>query len=745
MRKLLWFTIGFGAATFLAASIYGGWILLMAAIVLLLSGVLFALRNKFPWLKRASLIALGFAVGLCWFGLYDTIFVTVPRVADGQIGTVQIEASDYSRETDYGISVEGYVQLAGRSYKVKAFLNDRMQIQPGDQIAGTFRLRLTTQNDFSNYSAEGIFLLAYPVLDATVTQAQSVSWRYYPVIWRQQLLERIHQLFPDRVGGFVAALLLGDRTGIDYEMNTAFRVSGISHVIAVSGMHVSILFGMIFVLTAKKRLLTCIIGIPVLFLFSAVAGFTPSITRACIMQSLMLLSMAVNREYDPPTALACSALLMLLWNPMTILSASFQLSVSCMIGIFAFSGRIHGWLRRIWKCQDRKGIIKGFLEAIAMHMAAALSATVTTAPLVAYYFGNVSLVGVLTNVCTLWLISLIFYGSILCLLVSAVSMGIAGILTWLLAFPVEFVLRVTGLFAKLPMAAVYTVDPYVTAWLVGAYALFIVFLFQKKKRPILLGSCVIVTLLLAQLLSWIEPLQDDFRMTVLNVGQGQSILLQSDGKNYLVDCGGDDGEMAADVTSETLLSQGITRLDGIIVTHYDDDHTGGIGPLLTRIETDMLILPLMEDEKGVGQSLMSQTDGAVQFVDQDMLITFGSTSMTLIAPFSYKMGNESSLCVLFQTENCDILVTGDRGELGELMLLHERTLPDIEILVAGHHGSAYSTGEKLLAATKPEIVVISAGLDNRYGHPSEKTLQRLAAIGCAVYRTDLDGTITLRG
>lgn len=745
MRKLLWFSIGFAAATFLAASIYGGWILLGAAIVLLFAGVMLALRNQFPWLKRAALITLGFAVGLCWFGLYDTMFVTVPREADGQIGTVQIEAADYSRETDYGSSVEGYVQLAGRSYKVKAFLNVNVQISPGDQITGMFRFRLTTQNDFSNYSAEGIFLLAYPVLDAEVVEAQSVSWRYYPIIWRQQLLQRIRQLFPDRVGGFVAALLLGDREGIDYEMNTAFQVSGISHVIAVSGMHVSILFAMVFVLTAKKRLLTCIIGIPVLFLFSAIAGFTPSITRACIMQSLMLLSMAVNREYDPPTSLACSVLLMLLWNPMTVLSASFQLSVSCMIGIFAFSGRIHGWLRRVWKYRDRKGITKGVLEAVAMHMAAALSATVTTAPLVACYFGNVSLVGVLTNVCTLWLISLIFYGSILCLLVSVVSMGFAGVLSWLLSFPVAFVLWTAGVFSKLPMAAVYTVDPYVTVWLVGAYALFIVFLFQKKKLPILLGGCVIITLLLTQLLSWIEPLQDDFRMTVLDVGQGQSILLQSDGKHYLVDCGGDDGEMAANVVAETLISQGITRLDGIIVTHYDADHTGGIGPLLTRIKTDMLILPLVEDENGVAESLAAKTDGAVQFVDQDLLFAFGSSSMTVIAPFSHKTGNESSLCVLFQTENCDILITGDRGELGELMLLHERTLPDVEILVAGHHGSAHSTGEALLVATRPEIVVISAGLDNRYGHPSEKTLQRLAQSGCTVYRTDLDGTITFRG
>ena len=127
-----------------------------------------------------------------------------------------------------------------------------------------------------------------------------------------------------------------------------------------------------------------------------------------------------------------------------------------------------------------------------------------------------------------------------------------------------------------------------------------------------------------------------------------------------------------------------------------------------------------------------------------MAYTFGSTEMTVIGPFSYNKGNESSLCVLFRHEKCDILITGDRGALGELMLLREHDLPQLDLLIAGHHGSSGSTGEALLAATKPENAIISVGEDNRYGHPSDQVLKRLAAVGCTVFRTDLHGTVIFR-
>lgn len=749
MRKLVLFTIGFAAASFASSILYGDWILLGAMLALLLAGLIAIFRRKSLKWRSAFTIVLGLSAGLSWFFLYDNLFVLVPRIADGQTISVTIEASDYSYKTDYGSALEGTVTLNDEQYRVKAYLQTTEEAAPGDTVTGVFRFRLTTDGgaeDPTSHRTEGIFLLAYPVGSAVLQKSEEVAWRHCPAIWRQQLLKRIYEVFPEKTAGFAAALLLGDRSGISYETDTAFQISGISHIIAVSGLHVSILFGLVYTLLARRRVLSCLIGIPVLFLFAAVAGFTPSITRACIMQSLMLIAMLLDREYDPPTSLAFAVLVLLTVNPMTILSVSFQLSVGCILGIFLFSERIRLWMMKPLEKSGRKSkFVTKLRHGIVASASVSLSASVVTTPLVAYYFGCVSLVGVATNVLIIWVISFIFYGIILCLIVSALSAWFAGILAWVVSVPIAFVLMTAKLMANLPMAAVYTSNAYTTVWLCGAYVMSIIFLMQKNRRPRLLLTCIAFTLLLSQVFAWFEPLQDDFRVTMLDVGQGQSILLQSDGKTFLVDCGGDDDEASADITAEALLSQGISRLDGIIVTHYDADHAGGVAHLLTRIRADRLILPYTDDEEGVAETLISKAQGAVEYVREDLLYSFGSTKMTIFAPISYYSGNESSICILFQREECGILITGDRGELGESVLLREHVIPQVDLLVAGHHGSAGSTTSALLEVASPQIALISVGEDNRYGHPSDRVIGRLQEAGCEIYRTDIHGTIIFRG
>lgn len=747
MRRLMWFTIGFAAASFAGATLYGSWLLLGAVAALLLAGLFAVLRRKHMWCRVSLLIALGVGIGLGWFALYDHLFVLIPRVADGQTISVSVTASDYSYETDYGSAVNGAVPLNNAEYRVKVYLHTRDEITPGDTVTGTFRFRLTTdggKEDPTSHRSDGIFLLAYPVGSVRIEKCEKVSLRYYPAIWRQKLLELIREMSDDEAGSFASALLLGDRSGVTYEMNTSFKISGISHIIAVSGLHVSILFGLLYNLLARRRVLSCIVGIPALFFFAAIVGFTPSVTRACIMQSLMLIAMMTEREYDPPTSLAFAVLLMLTVNPLTVLSISFQLSVGCMVGIFLFQEKIRLWMLKPLKRIKGK-LLTRLWQGIASSVAVSLSASVITTPFVAYYFGCVSLVGVITNVLIVWVVSFIFYGIILCLAMSLISTWIAGILFRIVSIPIYFVLYTASCLSKLPMAAVYTSNIYVFVWLCDAYVLLAIFLLQKKKQPILLGSCIALILLLSQIFSWLEPLQDDFRVTMLDVGQGQSILLQSDGKTFLVDCGGDDGEEAADITAEALLSRGISRLDGIIVTHYDTDHVGGLKYLMSRIRADRLILPYAEDEKGVAKALTAAATGVVEYVQDDLLYAFGSTKMTLFAPLSYYSDNESSICILFQREDCGILITGDLGELGEKVLLRNYSIPEIQLLVAGHHGSAGSTSMALLEATSPEIVLISVGENNRYGHPSDKVLERLKEVGCEIYRTDIHGTIIFRG
>lgn len=746
MRKLMWVSLGFGAACGLYAFGCREILWLIGAIALVLCVAAFLIRKRWKLLRVAAAVLLGITLGVCWTVGYGAWRLDEVRQVDRQIVSLRVVASDYSYKTDYGVAVEGETELDGKRYHVLIYLEGEVSVTPGDVIEGKFRLRDTNRSgDPTHHRGNGIQLLAYPRGEVEHTHS-SVPLKFYPAVMRHGLIETLEDAFPSDTAFFAKALLLGDRSDVDYEMNTAFKISGISHIIAVSGLHVSILFSLVMLLCGKRRVLTALAGIPILILFAAVAGFTPSITRACLMQILVLLAVLFDREYDPPTSLAFAVLVMLVANPMVITSVSFQLSVGCMAGIFLFSGRIGSWMQELhfWKSWEGKSLRGRFRQWISSGVSVTLSAMFFTTPLVAYHFGAVSLVGVLTNLLVLWVVSLIFYGIMaVCLLAFIWKWG-ASSLAWLLSWPIRYVLGVAKCLSSVPLGAVYTRSIYIVLWLVLCYALLAVFLICKKRNPKLLIGCCALSLCVALCCSWAEPLMDDCRMTVLDVGQGQCILLQAQGKNYLIDCGGDSDTATADLAAETLLSQGISRLDGVIVTHFDRDHAGGVEYLLTRMEVDAVYLPDVGDGGEIADAIFRRSGDAAVLVQEDLVLSWADTSITVFAPILSGSDNESGLCVLFRGKNCDILITGDLSGFGERLLLREKQIPKLTAIVAGHHGSKHSTTDALLDATNPEYAFISVGDGNQYDHPSNQVIDRLVRHGCGIYRTDHSGTIVFR-
>ncbi len=749
MRKLMWFVIGFGGACAFCSYCYVSWIL-WAFLGCLLLGLGLAFCSRFAgMLAQLALVILGISLGFGWFWCQDSAYLSKARLLDQQTVPVTVTVTDFGYETDYGTAADGRITIDGRNYRVRFYLKQETKLYPGYTVTGDFYLRYTAlggSREATSHPGEGIYLLLYQRSEIYVYEREDIPARYYPAVWRKLLLEKIDGLFPENTSFFAKALLLGDRSGVDYATNTAFKLSGISHIIAVSGLHVSILFGLLYTLSFRRRWLVALIGIPGLLLFAAMVGFTPSVTRACIMQILMLLAMLAKREYDPPTALSFAVLVMLAVNPMTVTSISFQLSVGCMTGIFLFSGRMREWMEKhrwLPKGKDRR-VLSRMRRGILLSASVSISASIITAPLVAVYFGTVSLVSILTNLLTLWVISFIFYGILLTLLLSFLFPGAAGLAAWVIGIPIQYVLLTAKTLAAFPLAAVYTESSYVVIWLVGVYVLLGVYLLCRHKYPVAFACCAAVSLCAALLLSWYEPLTDDLRLTVLDVGQGQCILLQSEGKTYMVDCGGDSDTEAADKAAETLLSQGIHRLDGIILTHFDADHAAGVPYLLTRIGADALFLPDIQDTSGTAEALQAQFGSGTSYVQEDVLLTFGDAQITIFASESSGEGNNCGLCVLFRREDYDILITGDRNTLGEMLLLSRAQLPELDVLIAGHHGSAYSTGDGLLAQTTPQTVIISVGASNSYGHPAPAMLERLYTYGCVIYRTDQHGTVIYR-
>ncbi len=741
----MWFTLGFGAACALCSYLWLTQGLWMPALMLIAAFASFGILSRHvKWLRCIAAICLGCAAGLLWFQLYASNYLSLAADLDGKIADTTAYCTDYSYETDYGTAVEGVLRLQGKPVRAKFYVSGKIDMEPGDVLRGAFEFRVTTpdgSDEPTAHQGKGIFLLAYQEEDAELLKlAEPPKWAFAARL-KRSLQNMLETHLPEDAAPFAKALLLGDRTSIDYETNTAFKLSGISHVIAVSGLHVTILFTLINILCFKRRWLVAILGIPTLVLFAAVAGFSPSITRACIMQCLMITAMLVGKDYDGPTELSFSGLVMLVANPLVITSVSFQLSVGCMIGIFLFSRKITDYLtaKLITKKRNRLKRMKRWFSG---SVAVTLSAMVTTTPLVALYFGAVSLVGVLTNLLTLWVISFIFYCLMLVCLLGVLWPIAASFTGALIAWPIRYVLFVSKMLAAIPLSAVYTASIYIVIWLAFCYVLLGLFLFSKQKKPMVLFCCAVIGLCLALGASWLEPLTDNCRMTVLDVGQGQCILLQSEGKTYLVDCGGSDEEEAADTAAERLLSQGVFRLDGVILTHFDADHSGGMEYLLARIPVDTLFVPACTDENNV-LGRLAPLAGQVMELKDSIILTYGDTELLIFGPIVPDSGNESSLAILFRHENCDILITGDRSAFGERMLLKTADIPQVDVLVAGHHGSKHSTSEELLAATMPKIAVISVG-ENHYGHPTQDVLDRLDSIGCVVYRTDIHGNIVLR-
>ena len=199
-----------------------------------------------------------------------------------------------------------------------------------------------------------------------------------------------------------------------------------------------------------------------------------------------------------------------------------------------------------------------------------------------------------------------------------------------------------------------------------------------------------------------------FDFTVLKAGQADAIFMQTENHNIVIDCG-EKGD--GDKLVELLQEKGVSNIDYLFITHFDKDHVGGVVHLLSRIQTDRLILPDVEDEEQISKTLSAETDAVVTYIREDTLYTFGKAEMTIFAPISSDSDNESCICILFQRENCGILITGDRGISGETALLQTHAIPEVDVLVAGHHGSSGSTSEALLEATSPQIALISVGED----------------------------------
>jgi competence protein ComEC len=549
----------------------------------------------------------------------------------------------------------------------------------------------------------------------------------------------------------VASLLLAQRDGLEPAVRERYARAGLSHLLAISGLHVGLVAGILLLLggaTRTGRRGAAAIAAVGTVAYVALLGAPHSAARAALQIVLVLAARAVQRPARTEALMATAALVLLAVEPAALAGPGFQLSFGGVAGILVLRRPL---LRRLGG--EGKGKARRWL---ADGVATSVAATAATAPIVAWHFGRVAPIGVVAN-----LVAIPLLGAAVPSLATALAAG----WVWLpagrfLAGGGELLLdlldRTAAAAAAVPWGTV-AVLPRSALVLTGALGAGLALARRSGRlRPAvragLVGAVATAVLAVAPL----RPAGDRVEVHVIDVGQGDAIALRSPANRWLlVDAGvaRADYDAGARRVVPYLVGRGVTRLEGLIISHPDADHMGGAGAVMEALRPRWVGGPVVAAGKPGYLSLLERARAAgVPWVAAVRGLELELDGMTVTALYPDRAGltvddaNDASVVLRVEYGAFAALLTGDAPAAVEDRLVRRfgRHL-DADVLKVGHHGSTTSTSPELLDATSARTALISAGRGNRYGHPHGTILARLQAAGVSVYRTDRHGAIVVRG
>lgn len=768
MRKLLLFTVGFSLGCLSAVYLIHGKILYLIAFSALALAVFSRFVRRIRFSRHVCLVLLGLGLSLLWCRGYQKLLIDPAFSEAGTREEDYAVVCSYSRVRNGIHTVEAEMQTAHGTVKVSLILrNCEKRLTPGDLLIGSFQLKPSNRSyDGAEYlylQSRGILLTGSCKVSET-QRLRHMPLSYYPRLLSERIRNRIDSSVPEDAAPFLKAILTGDRSALSFGAEQDLSVAGLSHVIAVSGMHVSILIGILYLILGRGGRRTALIGIPVLIVFMLMTGMSPSVVRASVMLIILLLAPLVGRENDSPTSLSAAALLLLVQNPWIISNVGFQLSFLAVTGLLLLSGPLYShfvgtrpWLWFLQKKEEThksgrfRSVLQILVRALANWILGSICATVGalafTTPVIVHVFGKYASYAVLSNILALWAVAFCFAGGLAAVFLSLFAMPLASAVGWLTAWPVRYLLWVSRMAAGLPMSSLPISSVYTKVFLILTYLLLLCVVVFREKRYGLPLLCILAAQIGAALFLRMDSrVSGTVTITALDVGQGECICILTDEMSAMIDCGGSSSDQTGAYAAEYLNRAGIRRLDYLILTHYDSDHIGGVPELLREVTVGTICLPDIPFAVETREALAEEAAGHgtdVLLFREDNTFRLGSGTLTVFAPVSLENENAACASVLFSLGDYDMLATGDLDEAGEHRLLASHQLPKVEVYIAGHHGSAASSGMELLRTIQPETVLISVGR-NSYGHPAAETLRRFAALGIAVYRTDLNGDLEIR-
>ncbi|HVQ30213.1 MAG TPA: DNA internalization-related competence protein ComEC/Rec2 [Vicinamibacteria bacterium] len=664
----------------------------------------------------------------------------VPVPADGERHPLILDVEGVGlREPLASVAGRVRVEIGGDAGAFDIREGDRLELQAA--LAPPRPLRSPGAFDAEAWARrEGLHALGFCKSPLLVRRLSGCGGRALPCLvspareWARASLRR--HVLPGQQQALVRAMVLGDRSGLDEATAEAFRRAGTYHVLALSGAQVALVAGLLVALGRRAELAPLPLGLAVSMVLAGYAllvGGDVPVVRATVMAIVVVMGRGLDLDADLSNLLGLAAILLLAWRPSSVGDAGFQLAFGATLAIVLLAPRL------------ARGLARLPLGAGAL-IAGSVAAQAVLLPILALDFHRLSPVALLLNLAAVPLSGAVLLLGALVLPLGALASrlgDVSGDLAWMAA---DTLLRTCNGGGLAAAADVRSPDPtllVLVPWALGLRALY---------RGRWVEGLAFVSLTLGALALGPGPRADGrLELAVLDVGQGDALVLRSpSGRAIAVDAGParEGFDLGERIVAPFLWSEGVRRLDRLVLTHAHPDHAGGV-PFLLRAfgpaEVWEGVAPVRDQGYETFADALRENGATRLAVARGRRVVWDGVTLEVLGPAPppkrpLRTRNDDSLVLSVTFGEVTFLLTGDVEGAGERAL----TLPPSVVLKVPHHGSRTSTTEGLLQQARPRWAVVSAGFRNHFGHPHPDVLRRLGALGVRVFRTDRDGTVRLR-
>lgn len=704
---------------------------------------------------------------------YEKIYISLENV--NIVGTIVSSKKEKQYINEYKIETEKINNI--KLKKKFILLTKNKEIEYGNKIKleGTYIKPSKSRNyrgfDYSNYlKTENIYGTIEQNGKIELIKEKNINYLFinlYKV--KNKIIKNINNKFPEETRGVVLGILLGDKSSIEEDVRQNFADSSLSHILAVSGTHISYVVICISVLFKKLKLnknIRKVLTSLVLFMYLYLVDFSVSATRAVIMSTIVIMQMLFYRKQDTITTIAFSSIIILINNPYSILNIGFLLSYGGTIGIILFVNRIS-----IESKEDFFQRFKSYLKDICI---VTISAQTIIMPIIIYYFNTISFTFIISNIIASLIIGPIIMIGLVIIAISFFKIPIISLIIRFYNILIVILVRTADIISKIPMSKIYLKTPTTLEIIFYYSVVFLIALLiyiKKSNRKFIKKTIqidiynlknffinnrnkVLIFISIVSLISITSiKIPKELKINFIDVGQGDSCLITTpQNKKVIVDSGGSESyDVGKNVLLPYLLDKRITKIDYIMISHFDTDHCKGFEYVLENIKVKNVIISKQsetsENFKQIMKIIRKKRINLIIVQKGSKIKIDNFTTVDILSPQSENIAdnmNDNSIVAKFEAYNFSILFTGDASEKIEKELIKEKINLKSDILKVSHHGSKTGTSEEFLKSVKPKIALIGVGENNKFGHPTKDVIKRLTENKIKIYRTDTDGEIRIK-